>query len=103
MILRILDWITVDRVWLGIGLLGQAMFFSRFLVQWWQSEREGRSVVPVAFWYFSVGGGVVLLAYAIYKHDPVFILGQGMGLFVYVRNLYLIFREREALRVDIRV
>ena len=87
----VLSWITVDRVWIAIGLVGQALFASRFLVQWWASERARRSVVPVMFWYFSIGGGVVLLAYSIYKMDPVFILGQGLGLFVYMRNLYLIF------------
>ena len=87
----IVDWITVDHVWLLVGLLGQGLFASRFLVQWWASEKARRSVVPVMFWYFSLGGGVVLLAYAIYKMDPVFILGQGLGLIVYLRNLYLIF------------
>lgn len=92
------SWVTLDHLWLLVGLLGQGMFFSRFLVQWWESEREGRSVIPIAFWYFSVCGGVVLLAYSIYKRDPVFILGQSVGLFVYFRNLYLIFRERAALR-----
>jgi len=65
-------------------------------VQWWASERARRSVVPVMFWYFSLGGGVVLLAYSIYKMDPVFILGQGLGLVVYLRNLYLIFVEHSA-------
>lgn len=93
-----LSWITFDHIWLLVGLLGQGMFFSRFLVQWWESEREGRSIIPLAFWYFSVGGGVVLLAYSIHKRDPVFILGQGVGLLVYFRNLYLIFRERAALK-----
>jgi lipid-A-disaccharide synthase-like uncharacterized protein len=93
-----LSWITFDHVWLLVGLLGQGLFFSRFLVQWWESEREGRSIIPVAFWYFSVGGGIVLLAYSIHKLDPVFILGQGVGLVVYFRNLYLIFRERAALK-----
>jgi lipid-A-disaccharide synthase-like uncharacterized protein len=92
------SWITIDHVWLLVGFLGQGLFFSRFLIQWWQSEREGRSIIPVAFWYFSVGGGVVLLAYSIYKLDPVFIAGQGVGLFVYLRNLYLISREQAALR-----
>ena len=91
-----LSWITFDHAWLLVGFLGQGLFFSRFLIQWWQSEREGRSIIPVAFWYFSVGGGVVLLAYSIHKLDPVFIAGQGLGLFVYARNLYLIFRERVA-------
>jgi lipid-A-disaccharide synthase-like uncharacterized protein len=85
---------TVEHVWLAIGFLGQFLFASRFLIQWFKSELVGRSVIPVAFWYFSLGGGVVLLAYAVHKMDPVFITGQGMGLFVYVRNLYLIFRER---------
>lgn len=87
----IVNWMTVDHVWLAVGFLGQGFFFSRFLVQWWASERARRSVVPITFWYFSLGGGVVLLAYSIYKMDPVFILGQAVGLFVYLRNLYLIF------------
>ena len=89
---------TYDHLWLLIGLLGQGFFFSRFLVQWLISEREGRSVIPVAFWYLSIGGGAVLLAYSIYKRDPVFIVGQALGLIVYARNLFLIFRERSALR-----
>ena len=85
---------TTDQLWLGIGLLGQALFSSRFLVQWIATERRRQSVVPVAFWYFSLGGGVTLLAYAIFRQDPVFILGQGAGLFVYARNLYFIRRGR---------
>ena len=91
-------WLSTDHIWLAIGFAGQALFASRFLIQWLKSEMEGRSVIPVAFWYFSVGGGIVLLAYAIYKRDPVFILGQATGLIVYGRNLYLIFRERSLLR-----
>lgn len=83
---------TTEQLWLSIGLLGQALFSARFLVQWIASERRKRSVVPLAFWYFSVGGGLTLLAYAIYRRDPVFILGQGAGLFVYARNLWLIYR-----------
>ncbi len=83
---------TTEHVWLGVGLLGQAFFSARFLVQWIASERRKRSVVPRAFWYFSVGGGLTLLAYAIYRRDPVFILGQSAGLFVYARNLWLIYR-----------
>jgi lipid-A-disaccharide synthase-like uncharacterized protein len=79
-------------VWLGIGFLGQSTFSLRFLVQWWRSERAGRSVVPVAFWYLSLGGGVLLLIYAMYRRDPVFILGQLTGVFVYLRNLHLIRR-----------
>lgn len=90
------DWLTWEDVWVLIGLGGQALFMSRFIVQWWASERAGRSVVPLTFWYFSVGGGVVLLIYAIYKKDPVFISGQALGLIVYFRNLYLIFAERSA-------
>jgi lipid-A-disaccharide synthase-like uncharacterized protein len=84
---------TGEHVWLAIGLLGQAMFTARFLVQWLASERRGQSVVPVHFWYFSLGGGLVLLAYAVHRLDPVFIIGQLAGLFVYVRNLYFIRRS----------
>ena len=77
--------------WVLIGLLGQALFASRFLVQWAASERRGRSVVPVVFWYLSLGGGLILFAYAFfYRHDLVFTLGQSAGLVVYVRNLMLI-------------
>jgi lipid-A-disaccharide synthase-like uncharacterized protein len=86
---------TQDQLWLGIGLLGQAFFSGRFLVQWIASERAKKSVVPRAFWFFSVGGGLTLLLYAIYRRDPVFILGQGAGLFVYARNLYFIYRRPE--------
>ena len=80
--------------WIVIGLGGQLMFTARFLVQWIASERAKKSVVPVAFWWFSIVGGAVLLSYAIYRKDPVFILGQSMGLFIYVRNLWLIHAER---------
>ncbi len=80
-------------MWLGIGLLGQACFSARFLVQWIVSERAKKSIVPRPFWFFSVGGGLTLLAYAIYRLDPVFILGQGAGLVVYARNLYFIYRR----------
>ena len=81
---------TTEHVWLGVGLLGQLCFSARFLVQWIASERRKESVVPTEFWYFSIGGGLVLLIYAIYRVDPVFILGQGAGLLVYARNLYFI-------------
>lgn len=77
-------------LWLGIGFFGQAMFFMRFFVQWIASERSKRSVIPNAFWYFSLAGGVILLSYAIYRQDPVFILGQFTGLFIYIRNLMLL-------------
>ena len=77
-----------------LGLLGQVLFFSRFLVQWITSEKKGKSVVPVSFWYLSLGGGGLLLFYAIWRKDPVIILGQAVGLFVYVRNLMLIHRHK---------
>jgi lipid-A-disaccharide synthase-like uncharacterized protein len=79
-------------MWLAIGLLGQAFFSARFIVQWIASERLKQSVIPVQFWYWSMGGGITLLAYAIYRLDPIFILGQAAGLFVYARNLYFIHR-----------
>jgi lipid-A-disaccharide synthase-like uncharacterized protein len=81
-------------IWLIIGFLGQAMFTMRFLVQWISSERQRRSVIPAAFWYFSLAGGVVLLSYAIHRRDPVFILGQSAGAVIYLRNLYFIRRDR---------
>jgi lipid-A-disaccharide synthase-like uncharacterized protein len=79
--------------WLIVGFLGQALFSARFIVQWVASERARRSVVPRAFWLFSLGGGATLLAYAVYRRDPVFIVGQAAGLFIYLRNLVLIRRE----------
>lgn len=95
-------WLTVPHLWLLVGFSGQGLFASRFILQWFKSELEGRSVIPLSFWYCSVGGGVVLLAYAIYKADPVFIIGQASGLIVYGRNLYLIFRERALLHAAAR-
>jgi lipid-A-disaccharide synthase-like uncharacterized protein len=86
--------ITVEDLWLTVGFLGQGFFFCRFFVQWIASERKKESVFPIAFWYFSIGGGSILLIYAIHRRDPVFIAGQGMGLFIYLRNLYLIWRKR---------
>jgi lipid-A-disaccharide synthase-like uncharacterized protein len=83
-------------VWVAIGFVGQALFSCRFIVQWISSERLKRSVVPLAFWYFSVAGGATLLAYAIHRRDPVFIVGQLSGLFIYARNLQLIHRHRRA-------
>jgi lipid-A-disaccharide synthase-like uncharacterized protein len=91
-------WFTRDHVWLIIGFVGQGLFASRFIVQWFKSEMEGRSVIPLAFWYCSIGGGIVSLAYAIEISSWPFIISQGTGLIVYVRNLALIFREREALK-----
>ena len=85
-----------DRLWLGVGLFGQAVFASRFVVQWLKSEMEGRSVLPVVFWYLSLAGSLLLLVYAIHREDVVFVLGQSCGLLIYARNLYLIRRERRA-------
>jgi lipid-A-disaccharide synthase-like uncharacterized protein len=86
--------------WVLLGYAGQSLFAMRFLVQWIASERVGRSVIPVAFWLFSIGGGMLLFGYALYIRDPVFILGQGFGLFVYLRNVYFVFRERKAALVS---
>ena len=86
--------------WVLLGYAGQSLFSMRFIVQWVASERVGRSVMPVAFWFFSIGGGMLLFVYALYIRDPVFILGQGFGLFVYLRNLYFVFRERKGALVS---
>jgi lipid-A-disaccharide synthase-like uncharacterized protein len=83
-----LDW------WVALGFVAQLFFTARFLVQWIASERVGRSVIPVAFWWCSIGGGLLLLLYALYRRDPVFIAGQAFGVFVYLRNLYFVLRER---------
>ncbi len=79
-----------EHAWLAIGVVGQFLFFMRFFVQWIASERRGESVIPTAFWYFSLSGGAVLLAYAIWRQDPIFIMGQATGLFIYCRNLYFV-------------
>ena len=76
-----------------VGYVAQIFFAMRFVVQWIASERAGRSVVPMAFWIFSIGGGVMLLGYALYRKDPVFIIGQAFGVFVYLRNLQFILRS----------
>ena len=81
---------TTEHVWVGVGLLGQALFSARFIVQWIASERRKQSVVPREFWYLSLAGALVTLSYAIYRLDPVFILGYAPGLFIYARNLYFI-------------
>ncbi|WP_445372943.1 lipid-A-disaccharide synthase N-terminal domain-containing protein [Methylomonas sp. HW2-6] len=87
-----------DIIWLTIGLVGQSLFMMRFIVQWIHSERHQKSVIPVSFWYFSLSGGVIVLMYGIHRVDPVIILGQLPGTFVYARNLMLIRREhRDAL------
>ncbi|MBU1106884.1 MAG: lipid-A-disaccharide synthase N-terminal domain-containing protein [Candidatus Riflebacteria bacterium] len=81
-------------IWLIVGLGGQVLFTLRFFVQWLASEKQKKSVVPVSFWYFSIGGSFFLLAYAIHREDPVFILGQSMGFVIYFRNLVLIGRDK---------
>jgi len=85
-----LDW------WVVLGFIAQGLFTMRFFVQWMASERAGRSVIPLAFWIFSIGGGLLLLVYALYRRDPVFIAGQALGVFVYLRNLQFVLRERKA-------
>ena len=79
-----------EQIMIIIGFAGQGLFAMRFIVQWLTSEGQGRSVIPIAFWYFSIGGGAVLLLYAIWRQDPVIICGQVLGLFIYLRNLFLI-------------
>jgi lipid-A-disaccharide synthase-like uncharacterized protein len=98
MLASVLAWLAKDPIWSSIGFLGQGLFASRFLIQWYYSEREGRSVIPVAFWYFSLIGGIVTTAYMIHLQSIPLIIGQGSGLFVYARNLYLIQRERTLLK-----
>lgn len=91
------DITTAEWIWIGVGFLGQGLFSMRFIVQWIASERRKRSVIPMAFWYFSIGGGMVLLSYAIYRMDPVFIAGQSMGVVIYSRNLYFRIKEHGGL------
>ena len=83
-------------LWFGLGFVAQALFASRFIVQWISSEKAGQSVVPLAFWYLSLGGALLLLLYAIYRRDPVFIIGQSVGGLIYARNLALIARKRSS-------
>jgi lipid-A-disaccharide synthase-like uncharacterized protein len=86
---------TIEFAWLCIGFLAQFMFSMRFIIQWIASERARRSIVPETFWYFSFAGGLMLFAYAIYRMDPVFILGQGSGLMIYARNIFFIWDARK--------
>jgi lipid-A-disaccharide synthase-like uncharacterized protein len=86
--------LKIDTAWLIIGFVGQAAFGLRFFIQWLHSERHGRSLIPIAFWYFSLAGGVILFSYALHRRDPVFILGQCTGVFIYSRNLHLVYKER---------
>ena len=86
---------TTEKIWLGIGFFGQGIFFMRWVVQWLTSERSAESRVPIAFWYMSLIGGLITLAYAIHIKDPVFIAGQSVGAFVYLRNLMLIYSKQQ--------
>ena len=93
------DWLNTVFIeqfnfWIVLGFVAQALFMMRFVIQWIASERVGRSIVPVAFWFFSIGGGSLLRVYAIQRQDPVFIAGQGLGLIIYFRNIWLIFKEK---------
>ena len=86
---------SIETIWLAIGFLGQGLFFGRWVVQWIASEKKAESQVPVAFWYMSLIGGLITLAYAIYREDAVFIAGQSIGSFVYIRNLMLVSRANQ--------
>ena len=83
----------MSTFWLILGLCANCLFAARFLIQWIASERAGRSTVPVAFWHFSIIGAALLFSYAVYRQDPVFIISQSVGIFIYSRNLFLIFRK----------
>jgi len=89
---------AIETIWLIIGFSGQALFSARFIIQYYKSEKQKKSVIPVAFWYFSLAGGITLCAYAIYKMDPVFIAGQSVGIFIYLRNLHFVRLERRNLQ-----
>ena len=85
---------STELIFLLIGFLGQGLFASRFIVQWIHSEKIGESTIPLVFWYLSIFGGIGLLAYAIFRKDPVIILGQTFGVFIYLRNLILIYKKK---------
>ena len=89
---------TNELIWVGIGFFGQSLFFSRWLLQWFVSEKKSESQIPVSFWYMSLVGSAIVLAYAIHKIDPVFIAGQSVGTVVYIRNLILIHRAKERVK-----
>lgn len=82
------------KIWVIIGMIGQSVFFMRFVIQWIVSEKKKESVIPIQFWYLSIIGSLIVLAYAIYRKDPVFILGQSAGFAVYIRNIWLIHSKR---------
>ncbi len=84
-----------EIIWVIVGFLGQFLFFMRFFIQWLASERKKESTIPLAFWYCSIAGGFILLLYALYRRDPVFIAGQSLGILIYARNLYLIYHKQK--------
>ena len=88
---------SAETAWLIVGFGGQGLFFGRWLVQWFRSEREQESTIPLSFWYLSLIGGLITLVYAIHRRDPVFITGQAVGTLVYLRNLVLIRRTKPPL------
>ncbi len=88
------DLSKIEIIFLIIGFTGQGLFASRFIIQWLYSERLGKSSIPVIFWYLSIFGGLGLLTYAIFRQDPVIIVGQTFGIFIYIRNLYLIYKRK---------
>tara|TARA_R110002096_G_scaffold171902_3_gene345301 strand:- start:1848 stop:2129 length:282 start_codon:yes stop_codon:yes gene_type:complete len=92
--------ISIEWIWIAIGLVGQMLFSMRFIMQWIASEKQKASTIPISFWYFSIGGGITLLSYAIYRQDPVFIVGQALGIFIYSRNLYFIHSNKSHLSND---
>lgn len=85
---------SIELIFLAIGFGAQALFASRFLVQWIYSEKKGESSIPIIFWYLSIFGGIGLLTYAIFRKDPVIIAGQSVGIFIYLRNLILIYKKK---------
>ena len=88
---------NIEIIFLIIGFIGQGLFASRFIVQWIYSEKKGKSYIPIVFWYLSIFGGIGLLIYAIFRKDPVIIIGQLFGIFIYLRNLILIYKRNKTL------
>lgn len=97
---HLIDIVSSIDLWVAIGFIGQFMFTMRFMVQWFATEKAQKSVIPPSFWVFSILGGTIVLAYAIHKQDPVFILGQATGLLIYFRNLYFVIRQYRIDRSD---
>lgn len=98
---NVLTWLSANlTLWTLIGLFGQGLFMMRFVVQWIASERAKQSVVPEIFWYFSLAGGLIVFIYAVHREDLVFILGQGLGVFIYLRNIYFIYKRKRSIDVQ---